>query len=166
MLQPVYDSVDSQFGRRHNMRNCTCVYSHFIWLGLNDEWTIHRVIIPKFGNIITLITISRVYVQSSFYSGIYCYHFIFIVFLFSFSELQLADGAEEPKFYPNMSLHPYFDFDVPRNVTARVGQTAFLHCRVEQLGDKSVISLTIQIFSIYGAVFLFIKKACLAKPDK
>ncbi|KAJ6649548.1 Zwei Ig domain protein zig-8 [Pseudolycoriella hygida] len=37
-----------------------------------------------------------------------------------------------------MSLHPYFDFDVPRNVTARVGQTAFLHCRVEQLGDKSV----------------------------
>lgn len=37
-----------------------------------------------------------------------------------------------------MSLHPYFDFDVPRNVTARVGQTAFLRCHVEQLGDKSV----------------------------
>ncbi|XP_031623503.1 zwei Ig domain protein zig-8-like [Contarinia nasturtii] len=38
----------------------------------------------------------------------------------------------------NMSLHPYFNFDVQRNVTARVGQTAFLQCKVEQLGDKSV----------------------------
>lgn len=37
-----------------------------------------------------------------------------------------------------MSLHPYFDFDVSRNITARVGQTAFLRCKVEQLGDKSV----------------------------
>lgn len=55
-----------------------------------------------------------------------------------FSELQLAEGADDQKNYHNMSLHPYFDFDVPRNVTARVGQTAFLHCRVEQLGDKSV----------------------------
>jgi hypothetical protein len=27
---------------------------------------------------------------------------------------------------------------VPRNITTRVGQTAFLNCRVEQLGDKSV----------------------------
>lgn len=35
-------------------------------------------------------------------------------------------------------MHPYFDFDVLRNVTTRVGQTAFLHCRVEHLGDKSV----------------------------
>lgn len=43
-----------------------------------------------------------------------------------------------------MSLHPYFDFDVPRNITARVGQTAFLHCRVEQLGDKSVIIIDIR----------------------
>jgi hypothetical protein len=33
---------------------------------------------------------------------------------------------------------PYFDFAVIRNVTTRVGQTAFLHCRVEDLGDKLV----------------------------
>lgn len=51
---------------------------------------------------------------------------------------ELSEAAEESRFDQNMSLHPYFDFDVPRNVTARVGQTAFLHCRVEQLGDKSV----------------------------
>lgn len=37
-----------------------------------------------------------------------------------------------------LTIHPYFDFDVPRNVTTRVGQTAFVHCRVEQIGDKSV----------------------------
>jgi hypothetical protein len=38
----------------------------------------------------------------------------------------------------NISALPYFDFNVPRNVTTAVGQTAFLHCRVEQLGDKGV----------------------------
>ncbi|KAK6624282.1 hypothetical protein RUM44_011141 [Polyplax serrata] len=38
----------------------------------------------------------------------------------------------------NISIFPYFDFNVPRNVTTAVGQTAFLHCRVEQLGDKAV----------------------------
>lgn len=38
----------------------------------------------------------------------------------------------------NFSSQPYFDFSVPRNVTTRVGQTAFLNCRVEQLGDKLV----------------------------
>nr|DAA02672.1 TPA_inf: HDC07556 [Drosophila melanogaster] len=34
------------------------------------------------------------------------------------------------------NLLPYFDFDVPRNLTVTVGQTGFLHCRVERLGDK------------------------------
>lgn len=38
----------------------------------------------------------------------------------------------------NISTYPYFEFNVPRNVTTAVGQTAFLHCRVEQLGDKAV----------------------------
>uniref|UniRef100_A0A182PV21 Ig-like domain-containing protein n=1 Tax=Anopheles epiroticus TaxID=199890 RepID=A0A182PV21_9DIPT len=36
------------------------------------------------------------------------------------------------------ALQPYFDFDVPRNLTVTVGQTGFLHCRVERLGDKDV----------------------------
>lgn len=36
------------------------------------------------------------------------------------------------------NLLPYFDFDVQRNVTVTVGQTGFLHCRVERLGDKDV----------------------------
>ncbi|XP_055311279.1 hemicentin-1 isoform X2 [Sitodiplosis mosellana] len=33
---------------------------------------------------------------------------------------------------------PYFDFELQRNVTVTVGQTGFLHCRVERLGDKDV----------------------------
>lgn len=33
---------------------------------------------------------------------------------------------------------PYFDFELQRSVTVSVGQTGFLHCRVEQLGDKDV----------------------------
>uniref|UniRef100_A0AAG5D5S0 Ig-like domain-containing protein n=2 Tax=Anopheles atroparvus TaxID=41427 RepID=A0AAG5D5S0_ANOAO len=36
------------------------------------------------------------------------------------------------------TFHPYFDFDVIRNLTVTVGQTGFFHCRVERLGDKDV----------------------------
>ena len=38
----------------------------------------------------------------------------------------------------NVSGVPAFETNVPRNVTTAVGQTAFLHCRVDQLGDKEV----------------------------
>ncbi|XP_025163184.1 protein turtle homolog B [Harpegnathos saltator] len=38
----------------------------------------------------------------------------------------------------NVSGAPTFETNVPRNVTTAVGQTAFLHCRVHQLGDKEV----------------------------
>ncbi|KAG5684224.1 hypothetical protein PVAND_013462 [Polypedilum vanderplanki] len=40
--------------------------------------------------------------------------------------------------FSSETRQPYFDFSVTRNVTTRVGQTAFLHCRVEDLGDKLV----------------------------
>lgn len=48
----------------------------------------------------------------------------------------------------NMSSYPYFELNVPRNVTTAVGQTAFLHCRVEQLGDKAV-RLTVSYFALH-----------------
>ncbi|XP_043280676.1 zwei Ig domain protein zig-8-like [Venturia canescens] len=38
----------------------------------------------------------------------------------------------------NTTGWPYFEENVPRNVTTAVGQTAFLHCRVHQRGDKEV----------------------------
>lgn len=40
------------------------------------------------------------------------------------------------------SEQPYFDFELQRNVTVTVGQTGFLHCRVERLGDKDVSTHT------------------------
>lgn len=57
---------------------------------------------------------------------------------FHSADLSTTRAIEDIRTDQNMSLHPYFDYDVARNVTARLGQTAFLHCRVEQLGDKSV----------------------------
>lgn len=49
---------------------------------------------------------------------------------------------------------PFFDLSTQRNVTAAVGQSAFLHCTVEQLGDKAVkINLFHHILFIY---FLFL----------
>ncbi|KAF5295202.1 hypothetical protein FQA39_LY13207 [Lamprigera yunnana] len=54
------------------------------------------------------------------------------------SELSEAKAhIEELGYGTNFSSYPYFEFNVPRNVTTTVGQTAFLHCRVEQLGDKA-----------------------------
>lgn len=47
------------------------------------------------------------------------------------------------------SPHPYFDFDVPRNVTTRVGQTAFINCRVEQIGDKWVSAAGAASFCLF-----------------
>lgn len=56
----------------------------------------------------------------------------------SFSDIARTIAVANNRIEPSMSLHPYFDFDVPKNITARVGQTAFIRCHVEQLGDKSV----------------------------
>ncbi|XP_049545765.1 zwei Ig domain protein zig-8-like [Anopheles darlingi] len=36
------------------------------------------------------------------------------------------------------AYQPYFDFDVPRNLTVSVGHTGFFLCKVERLGDKEV----------------------------
>lgn len=64
---------------------------------------------------------------------------IFFIFHLKFIQ-DIAKASASGTIIPehNMSLHPYFNYDVQRNVTARVGQTAFLQCKVEQLGDKSV----------------------------
>lgn len=69
-----------------------------------------------------------------------------------------------------MSFHPYFDFNVPKNITARVGQSAFLNCRVEQLGDKSVshieLSSSIILFPSVLVVFIAICSARCSKIHK
>lgn len=48
-----------------------------------------------------------------------------------------------------MSLIPYFDPLMPTNVTALVGQSAFLSCKVRNLGNKTVSLLKIFCCEIY-----------------
>lgn len=38
----------------------------------------------------------------------------------------------------NKWLEPYFDAATPKNVTALVGKSAYLNCRVRNLGNKTV----------------------------
>lgn len=76
--------------------------------------------------------------------------FQFYCRLFTDMAKAAANGTVIPEH--NMSLHPYFNFDVQRNVTARVGQTAFLQCKVEQLGDKSV---SFQFFFCHFNIHIF-----------
>lgn len=52
---------------------------------------------------------------------------------------------------------PYFDVSVSRNVTALVGKTATLNCRVRNLGDKTVSKETVSL-SRYCKIIYFCKR--------
>lgn len=76
---------------------------------------------------------------------IFCHHLIIFSHLASsadpyhaYRNLETNSLHDSNNINQNFSSQPYFDFSVARNVTTRVGQTAFLSCRVEQLGDKLV----------------------------
>lgn len=43
-----------------------------------------------------------------------------------------------PSHIPQNRFEPYFDAMTPRNVTALVGKSAYLSCRVRNLGNKTV----------------------------
>jgi hypothetical protein len=75
---------------------------------------------------------------------------VFIDFLFTLSESWSFSSTVEPA---SSYLMPYFDFDVQRNVTVTIGQTAFLHCRVERLGDKDVSKSNKQSFRLVSKHF-------------
>lgn len=78
------------------------------------------------------------------------HHFVICIFADSASTVQRPrDGyntftdssTTQPPF--NSFLHPkwnepYFDTNVPNNVTALVGKSAYLSCRVRNLGNKTV----------------------------
>uniref|UniRef100_A0A182RUE1 Ig-like domain-containing protein n=1 Tax=Anopheles funestus TaxID=62324 RepID=A0A182RUE1_ANOFN len=70
--------------------------------------------------------------QLLFYVGVY------ILLLQSRTEVSVSSSMMTTTTEESAALQPYFDFDVPRNLTVTVGQTGFLHCRVERLGDKDV----------------------------
>lgn len=44
----------------------------------------------------------------------------------------------DPPLFPLGRFDPYFDAMTPRNVTALVGKSAYLSCKVRNLGNKTV----------------------------
>lgn len=71
------------------------------------------------------------------YCKSFCGYYLTLT-VFCFVSGAVVSNLEDDILNNNISIYPYFEFNVPRNVTTTVGQTAFLHCRVEQLGDKAV----------------------------
>ncbi|KRG00316.1 uncharacterized protein Dwil_GK23316 [Drosophila willistoni] len=66
------------------------------------------------------------------------------------------------------NLLPYFDFDVARNLTVTVGQTGFLHCRVERLGDKDVSWIRkrdLHILTAGGTTYTSDQRFQVIRPD-
>ncbi|OXA64533.1 hypothetical protein Fcan01_02427 [Folsomia candida] len=50
----------------------------------------------------------------------------------------IFSSLQSGPFSPASTGDPYFDSTVPRNVTALVGKTAYLGCRVKNLGNRTV----------------------------
>ncbi|KAG0432015.1 hypothetical protein HPB47_021252, partial [Ixodes persulcatus] len=50
-------------------------------------------------------------------------------------------GGEPPSrpsaYWDDPHFRPHFDNSTDRNVTAQLGKSAFLHCRISQLGDRT-----------------------------
>ncbi|GAB6019913.1 hypothetical protein CHUAL_014007 [Chamberlinius hualienensis] len=56
----------------------------------------------------------------------------------SFSKSKQDVPARPNAFWEDGQLEPFFDNSTNRNVTTQWGKTAFLHCRVRNLGERSV----------------------------
>ncbi|CAK1580998.1 unnamed protein product [Parnassius mnemosyne] len=50
---------------------------------------------------------------------------------------------------------PYFDNITKRNYTAAVGQPAYLHCRVKNLGDREVVCI-LRAYTLHSNNCLYI----------
>lgn len=62
------------------------------------------------------------------------------------SHEQAHDSNSINQNFTNQDKQPHFDHSMPRNVTLKVGETAFLSCRVKQLGDKLVSFLLCYLY--------------------
>ena len=59
-----------------------------------------------------------------------------------------SSGGDAPASYWDESYsQPYFDNTTRRDITVTLGQTALLHCRVRNLGDRAVSFFLVQHFS-------------------
>jgi hypothetical protein len=59
-----------------------------------------------------------------------------------------SNNADAPSSYWDENYaQPYFDNTTRRDITVTIGQTALLHCRVRNLGDRAVSSFFIVIMT-------------------
>ena len=49
-----------------------------------------------------------------------------------------SGGDSQPSYWDETYSQPYFDNTTRRDITVTIGQTAHLHCRVRNLGDRAV----------------------------
>lgn len=57
------------------------------------------------------------------------------------NELRVSGSKSEPPSRPSVDWskqRPYFGKDIQRNVSVELGKTAYLTCKVFELGDKTV----------------------------
>lgn len=56
-----------------------------------------------------------------------------------------SSGGDTPasSYWDENYSQPYFDNSTKRDITVTIGQTAILHCRVRNLGDRAVSLRTI-----------------------
>uniref|UniRef100_A0A4Y0BL99 Ig-like domain-containing protein n=1 Tax=Anopheles funestus TaxID=62324 RepID=A0A4Y0BL99_ANOFN len=64
--------------------------------------------------------------------GLFFYYFVVIATVLNIISGEVQSYWEQP------FAQPYFDNSTKREVTATVGQSALLHCRVRNLGDRAV----------------------------
>uniref|UniRef100_A0A8D8YMS9 Protein sidekick-1 n=1 Tax=Cacopsylla melanoneura TaxID=428564 RepID=A0A8D8YMS9_9HEMI len=63
----------------------------------------------------------------------------FLVFLILIHTSEaVIDSAPAHNYWEQPFTQPYFDNSTRRDITTTVGQTAYLHCRVRNLGDRAV----------------------------
>lgn len=56
-----------------------------------------------------------------------------------FTVIVNSSGGDTPSSYWDENYsQPYFDNSTKRDITVTIGQTAVLHCRVRNLGDRAV----------------------------
>jgi hypothetical protein len=59
--------------------------------------------------------------------------------VYFFTVIVNSSGGDTPSSYWDENYsQPYFDNSTKRDITVTIGQTAVLHCRVRNLGDRAV----------------------------
>uniref|UniRef100_A0A182HFK6 Uncharacterized protein n=1 Tax=Anopheles arabiensis TaxID=7173 RepID=A0A182HFK6_ANOAR len=65
------------------------------------------------------------------------------------SENEIYDSDESNLLRTPLDRGPHFDLSVSKNITALVGKTAYLNCRVKNIGNKTIIIISNEIPAAY-----------------